>query len=281
MPELPELEVIKDRLRVRLAGRRITGATLRQPATLKTVEPGLESLVGGHIKSVSRTGKFIVITTDTGLHLCVHLMLNGSLALGPSDRPMLHSHLFALHLEPGEDLRVLEAGTKHRAGIHLATDPKNVTWIAESGIDPQSPEFTLSRFRSALTRRNRTVKKFLTDQRTIAGIGNCYSDEILFEARLSPFQRTLELKPEQAIRLYAAVKKVLADAIIRLKSIDRLPDRRDRTFLKVHNRLDQPCQVCGSTVRRVSYEESTTYYCPGCQTEGRILADRRLSRLLK
>ncbi len=281
MPELPELEIIKSRLRLTLAGRRILGATLHHPAVLKTVDPPLEALTDSHISSVSRLGKFLSLNTDNKLHLCVHLMLNGRLITIPSNQPMTRHHLLALHLDNKTDLRVAESGSKRRVAVHLVTNPQKVERIAQLGLDPLGPQFTLNRFRSALKRRNRTVKRFLTDQRAVGGIGNCYSDEILFEARLSPFQKTGALKPEESIRLFMAVKKVLADAIIRFKSLDHLPDRRDRTFLKVHNRLEQPCPVCDTPVRRVSYKESTTYYCPGCQTGGRILADRRLSRLLK
>ncbi len=281
MPELPELEVIKNRLRLTLAGRRVVGATLHHPAVLKTVDPPLEALTDSHISSVSRLGKFLCLKTDAKLHLCVHLMLNGRLGSIPSKQPLTRHHLLALHLDNETDLRVSESGSKRRVAVHLVTSPQNVERIAQLGLDPLDPQFTLNRFRSALKRRNRTVKRFLTDQRVIGGIGNCYSDEILFDARLSPFQQTGSLKPEESILLYMSVKKVLLDAILHLKPLDHLPDRRDRTFLRVHNRLDRPCPVCGTPTRRVSYKESTTYYCPGCQTGGRILADRRLSRLLK
>jgi len=281
VPELPELEVTKARLRLALAGRLVEGVTLRQFACLKTVEPKLEALKDNHVLGITRYGKFLCIDTDRKLHLCVHLMRDGGLRLGPAGHPITRNHLFCLHLDNQEDLRVIENSTKHRVQVHLVADPKQVAWISELGLDPLGPEFTLGRFRQALARRNRTVRKFLTDQRAVAGIGNCYSDEILFEARLSPFQQTIELKPEQAIRLYTAVKKVLSDAILHLKALDHLPDRRDRTFLRVHGRLGQPCPVCDTEIKRVSYEESTMYYCPGCQTGGKILADRRLSRLLK
>ena len=281
MPELPELEVTKDRLRLALAGRRITGASLRHPALMRTVEPPLEALHESHIRSVSRLGKFLDIATDNGLHLCVHLMLNGRLIVVPAAKPATRDSLLVLGLDDATDLRIEESGTRRRVQAHLTRDPKTIAWIAEAGLDPLGPAFTVNRFRSGLGRRNRTVKRFLTDQRAIAGIGNAYSDETLFEARLSPFKNTGELKPEEAIRLFMAVKKVLHDAILHLKTLDHLPTRRDRTFLRVHDRLGQPCPVCGSEVRRVSYVESTTFYCPGCQTGGKVLADRRLSRLLR
>jgi len=163
----------------------------------------------------------------------------------------------------------------------LVSDPQQIDLIARLGPDPLGPEFTLARLRHALGRRNRTLKRFLTNQSAIAGIGNCFSDETLFEARLSPFALSTAVKPEETIRLFAATKKVLQDAILHLRSLDRLPERRDRTFLRVHDRLDQPCPVCATPVKRVSFQESTLYYCPTCQTGGRELADRRLSKFLK
>ena len=300
MPELPELEVTKDRLRLALAGRVVAGAVVRSPVALKTVTPPLETLVGRHIRSVSRLGKIICIAFDgsTGtsplppttsssplstspVHLCIHLMLSGRFAFGPTRAPFNRLHAFALHLDRDEDLRVIEDTTHHRLGIYLVADPQQIDIVARLGPDPLGHEFTLARFRQALGRRSRTLKRFLTDQSAIAGIGNCFSDEILLEARLSPFALSTAIKPEETIRLYVAAKKVLHDAIVPLRALDRLPERKDRTFLRVHDRLDQPCPACSTPVKRVSYQESTLYYCPTCQTPGRELADRRFSKFLK
>jgi formamidopyrimidine-DNA glycosylase len=314
VPELPELEVAKDRLRLALAGRVAAGATVRSPVALKTVTPALESLAGRHIRSVGRLGKVICIVFDgsagtsplppttsslplspsplpsstspfplstSPLCLCIHLMLSGRFAFGPTRAPLNRLHAFALRLDRDEDLRVIEDSTKHRLSIYLVTDPRDIDIVARLGPDPLSPEFSLARLRQALARRSRTLKRFLTDQSAIAGIGNCFSDEILFEARLSPFALSTAIKPEETIRLYMAVKKVLQDAILHLRTLDRLPERKDRTFLRVHDRLDQPCPACSTPVKRVSYSESTLYYCPTCQTGGRELADRRFSKFLK
>jgi formamidopyrimidine-DNA glycosylase len=281
VPELPELEVTKDRLRLALAGRVVFGATVRSPVALKTVAPPLEALKDKHVLSVTRLGKFICIGCEGKLNLCVHLMLSGRFAFGPSRAPLGRLHAFALHLDRDEDLRVIEDTTHHRLSIFLVTDPQQIDLVARLGPDPLSPAFTLARLRSALGRRSRTLKRFLTDQSAVAGIGNCFSDEILFEARLSPFAISTALKPEQAIRLYSATKKVLQDAILHLRRLDRLPERSDRTFLRVHDRLGAPCPVCATLVKRVSFQESTLYYCPTCQTEGRELADRRFSKFLK
>ncbi|HTW90645.1 MAG TPA: DNA-formamidopyrimidine glycosylase family protein [bacterium] len=300
MPELPELEVTKDRLRLALAGRLVAGATVHSPVALKTVTPPLEALTGKHVRSVTRLGKVICITfagsaqsspppsppssfplATSPLHLCIHLMLSGRFAFGPTHAPLNRLHAFALHLDGDEDLRVIEDTTHHRLSVYLVNDPQQIDIIARLGPDPLSPEFTLARFRQALGRRSRTLKRFLTDQSAVAGIGNCFSDEILFEARLSPFALSTAIKPEATIRLYTATKKVLQDAILHLRSLNRLPERKDRTFLRVHDRLDQPCPVCATPVKRVSFQESTLYYCPTCQTDGRELADRRFSKFLK
>jgi formamidopyrimidine-DNA glycosylase len=306
--------VTKDRLRLALAGRVAAGATVRSPVALKTVTPPLESLAGRHIRSVSRFGKVLCIafggsagssppppTTSSSplfpsprasstspfplstspLCLCIHLMLSGRFAFGPTRAPLNRLHAFALRLDRDEDLRVIEDSTQHRLSIYLVTDPQQIDIVARLGPDPLGPEFSVARLKQALARRSRTLKRFLTDQSAIAGIGNCFSDEILFEARLSPFALSTAIKTEETIRLYMATKKVLQDAILHLRALDRLPERKDRTFLRVHDRLDQPCPACSTPVRRVSYSESTLYYCPTCQTGGRELADRRFSKFLK
>ena len=208
-------------------------------------------------------------------------MLSGRFAFGPTRASLNRLHALALHLDRDEDLRVIEDSTHHRLSIYLVPDPQQIDIVARLGPDPHSAEFTLARLRQALNRRSRTLKRFLTDQSAVAGIGNCFSDEMLFEARLSPFALSTAVKPEETIRLYMAIKKVLQDAILHLRALDRLPERKDRTFLRVHDRLDQPCPVCATPVKRVSYSESTLYYCPTCQTGGRELADRRFSKFLK
>jgi len=208
-------------------------------------------------------------------------MLSGRFAFGPARAPLNRLHAFVLRLDRDEDLRVIEDTTHHRLSIYLVTDPREIDIVARLGPDPLSPDFTLAQLKRSLERRSRTLKRFLTDQSAIAGIGNCFSDEILFESRLSPFALSTAIKPEETIRLYTATKRVLQDAIVHLRALDRLPERKDRTFLRVHSRLDQPCPACSTPVKRVSYSESTLYYCPTCQTPGRELADRRFSKFLK
>jgi len=281
VPELPELEVTRDRLWLALAGRVVTGVVVRSPVALKTVAPPLDALAGKQVRTVSRQGKVMVIGFDDSLFLCIHLMLSGRFAFASTHAPVNRLHALVLHLDRDEDLRVIEDTTHHRLSVYVVSDPQQVDAVARLGPDPLGSEFTLACLRSALVRRNRTLKRFLTDQSAIAGIGNCFSDEILFESRPSPFALSTAIKPEETIRLYTATRKVLQDAILQLRALNRLPERKDRTFLRVHGRFGLPCPVCSTPVKRVSYQESTLYYCPTCQTGGRELADRRLSRLLK
>jgi formamidopyrimidine-DNA glycosylase len=281
MPELPELEVTRDGLRTAAMGRRVVRADVRHPACLKTFDPPLEAIVGRHVTGVERQGKFICLTLGHDLHVCVHLMLDGRFAFFPSGRNPAKSHLLSIGLDSGQDLRVTETSTKHRVRVFVAADLRLIPAIATQGDDPLGRGFTPERLEVLLATRSQTVKSFLTDQHLLTGIGNAYSDEILHEARLSPFQLSRRLTAQEASRLHAAIGSVLRAAIEQLSRLDHIPDRRDRTFLKVHSRRGMPCPVCGTAVEYVSYTDSNTYYCPKCQTDGRKLADRRLSRLLK
>lgn len=274
MPELPELEAAKAKLRISLVGRRITNITLTQFPCLKTSKPKLETLQNVHVLSITRLGRFLCFSTDNKLHLCIRLVSQGSMLFCSSDQAITPEQLLCLRLDNGLDLRFVEPGFKNRTQVYLVTNPRQISLLAGLGPDPLATEFTISYLHQALMRRNRPIKRFLTDQRTLAGIGNCYADEIIYEARLSPVQKTTELKPEEAIRLYTAIKKVLNEAILKLKALDRLPDYKDRTFLRVYNRLDQPCLNCNFRIQRVRHAETSTYYCPGCQTGGKVLVDQ-------
>ena len=281
MPELPELEVIREMLGPRLTGRRIVDASARHPACMKTFEPALSTAIGATITGLARAGKLLCIATDRDCHICFHLMRDGSLSLVGSKTHLARNQLFVLSLDNDSDLRLTETGTERRAEVYLVTDPGNVRRIADAGIDPLGDSFTLDWLCRALSTSSRTLKRFLTDQRVITGIGNAYSDEVLHSARLSPFLLSSRMTDEQSKRLFRAIPLILLGAIEKLRDLDHLPSRKDRTFLRVHGRLGQACPACGTAVEYVSYKDSNTYYCPECQTGGRKLADRRLSRLLK
>ncbi|WP_159805841.1 Fpg/Nei family DNA glycosylase [Cellulomonas citrea] len=297
MPELPEVEALADFLRTRTAGRTVTGVEVGAIAALKTFRPAPDELVGHRVHDVSRHGKWLDLTLEvgpdgTGLHLVWHLARAGwvrwsdtlsSTPLRPGRSPIA----LRLRLDDGSGFDLTEAGTRKRLAVHVVTDPDQVPQIATLGVEPLSAAFTRERFGALLTARNQQLKGLLRDQGTIAGIGNAYSDEILLVARSSPFALTATLPAEQADRVYAAVGAVLREAVATAsgRPAAELKDAK-RRGMRVHGRTGQPCPgwdgtPCGDVVHEVSFADSSLQYCPTCQTGGRALADRRMSRLLR
>jgi formamidopyrimidine-DNA glycosylase len=274
--ELPELEVIRERLRLALVGRRIVEVRLPQPALLKTTNPALAGLRTTHVGNVTRRGQHLTLSSDVGLHLDLDFTRGGFLEPFLPGQTRAPAICLALEIEDGPGICVCDSHPQPRAAAYLVTDLASVPFRADSGLDPLDPGFTLNRFRQVLGRRSRPVRHVLTDKRAIAGIGSAYADETLFAARLSPLATTSELKPETAIRLHGAVKRVLSNAILSLKTLsaELLPGERDRTFLKVHRRQGQQCLECGAVIHVVRDGHILTSYCPFCQTGGEILADR-------
>ncbi|HZL01847.1 MAG TPA: DNA-formamidopyrimidine glycosylase family protein [Cellulomonas sp.] len=296
MPELPEVEALALFLRERTVGRVLTGVEVGAISALKTFAPAPTELIGRRVVGVSRHGKWLDLSTapDTGgepLHLVVHLARAGWLRW--------HEHVPAAPVRPGRSplaLRVrfddgsgfslTEAGTRKRLAVHVVTDPHQVPAIAALGVEPLSVDFTVDRLGELLAARRQQVKGMLRDQGTIAGIGNAYSDEILHAARLSPFAPTTTFSRARTAELHRAVVGVLRDAVEAAagRPADELKDAKRRS-LRVHGRTGLPCPgwdgtPCGDTVHEVAFADSSLQYCPTCQTGGRPLADRRLSRLL-
>ncbi len=284
MPELPDVEVYVESLRARIAGRRLERVRLLNPFLLRTAVPPLSSAEGRRVAGVRRIGKRIVIELEHGLYLVLHLMIAGRLrwlegAMRPGSKAPGRITLALLEFEGGT-LAFTEAGTKRRASLHV--------FSSLEGIDPGGAELAhidLARFKSLLTRENHTLKRALTDPHLFAGIGNAYSDEILHRARLSPVAMTQKLQDEEIARLFAAAGEVLAEWTERLRKQagGRFPEKVTafREGMAVHGRYGKPCPVCGSPVQRIVFAENETNYCARCQTGGKILADRALSRLLK
>ncbi|MFF5360384.1 Fpg/Nei family DNA glycosylase [Streptomyces scabiei] len=289
MPELPEVEALRDFLAGSLVGHEVVRVLPVAISVLKTYDPPVSAFEGREITDVRRHGKFLGIEADGGeLHLVTHLARAGWLQWkdrlpdGPP-RPGGRSPLaLRVALETGEGFDLTEAGTQKRLAVYVVRDPAQVPGIARLGPDPLADEFDVTRFAGLLAGERRQIKGALRDQSLIAGIGNAYSDEILHAARMSPFRLTSSLKPEEIRHLHEALRTTLTEAVERSRGLaaGRLKAEK-KSGLRVHGRAGEPCPVCGDTVREVSFSDSSLQYCPTCQTGGKPLADRRLSRLLK
>ncbi|MDP9436980.1 MAG: Fpg/Nei family DNA glycosylase [Actinomycetota bacterium] len=300
MPELPEVEALTTFLREHAVGRTVARVNVPGIHVLKTFDPPPSALAGLEVTGVARHGKFLDLTvggrgptgTVDGLHLVVHLARAGWLQWKPSlpaapprmgKGPLgLRLHLAHADGTPAGGFDLTEAGTQKKLAVHVVRDPAEVPGVARLGVDPLSPEFTLETFAGLLAGQRGQVKGLLTDQSLIAGLGNAYSDEVLWEVRLSPFKPAGNLAPDDVARLYAAVVDVLRAAVARSdgQAAGTLKAEK-KSGMNVHGRAGLPCPRCGDTVREVSFAEKALQYCPTCQTEGKPLADRRLSRLLK
>ncbi len=287
MPELPEVESLAAFLRGHAVGHAVARADAASFSVLKTFNPPLTHLTGQVITEVGRHGKFLDISTDQGLHLIMHLARAGWLRWReelPSapPKPGKSPLAFRLALEGGSGFDLTEAGTRKRLAVYLVRDPAEVPGVATLGPDPMAADFTAETLAALLSGRRTQVKGVLRDQRIIAGIGNAYSDEVLHAARMSPFKIASSLTPADVATLYDAIKATLAEAVERsagLAAADLKSEKK--SGLRVHGKAGQACQVCGDTIREVSFADSALQYCPTCQTGGKPLADRRLSRLLK
>lgn len=286
MPELPEVDALVGFLRERAVGRAIASATVAAISALKTFDPPLQALAGRTIDGAQRHGKFVDLEVGN-LHLVFHLARAGWLrwydelpktVIKPGKSPIA----LRVRLDDGAGFDLTEAGTKKSLAVYVVHDPTEVPGVARLGPDPTAPDFTLEDFAAILAGRRTQVKGLLRDQSVFAGVGNAYSDEILHNARMSPYALAANLKPDDVERLYRALRDTLADAVAGAagRPPEELKDGK-RTRMQVHGRTGQPCPVCGDTVREVIFADSTFQYCPTCQTGGKPLADRVLSRLLK
>ena len=286
MPELPEVQALVDFLAVRTAGHAVAGMELASFSVLKTFDPPSSALEGGLIDAVSRHGKFLDIDVG-GIHLIFHLARAGWLRWSDelpttTVRPGKSPIAVRVRLSDGSGFDLTEAGTKKSLAAYLVRDPQEVPGIARLGPDPMAADFSLETFAGMLEGRRTQVKGLLRDQEFLAGVGNAYSDEILHVARLSPFAIAGNLGAEDDERRYAALRGTLSGAVLAAsgKPARELKDAK-REGMRVHGRAGQVCPVCGDTVREVSFADSSLQYCATCQTGGRPLADRRMSRLLK
>jgi formamidopyrimidine-DNA glycosylase len=286
MPELPEVQALTAFLDERAVGHAFASLRVAAIAALKTFDPPLSALEGRTIERVVRHGKFVDLDAG-GVHLVFHLARAGWLRwydelpatpVKPGKSPLA----LRVRLDDGSGFDLTEAGTKKSLAVSVVRDPAEVPGIARLGPDPTADEFTLADFAAVLDGRRTQIKGLLRDQSVFAGIGNAYSDEILHAARMSPYALAAKLTPQQVEQLYTAMRETLAEAVAEAsgKPPAELKDAKRRA-LRVHGRTGQSCPVCGSTIRQVIFADSTFQYCPGCQTGGKVLADRVLSRLVK
>lgn len=287
MPELPEVEGLAEFLRERAVGRVVARVDVAAISALKTYDPPVTALQGLTVTGVVRHGKFLDLDVD-GLHLVVHLARAGwlrwsdALPAAPA-RPGKSPLALRVHLDDGSGFTLTEQGTQKKLAVYVVRDPVEVPGIARLGPDPLADDFTAETLATILAAHGRQqLKGVLRDQSVVAGIGNAYSDEILHAARMSPFKPAGTLKPDEQATLYGAIRTTLGDAVARARGL-AAADLKDekRSGLAVHGRAGLACPVCGDTVREVSFADSALQYCPTCQTGGKPLADRRLSRLLK
>jgi formamidopyrimidine-DNA glycosylase len=283
MPELPDIVAYIHALEPRIVAQPIQQIRLASPFLLRTAEPPVTEVEGRTVRELRRIGKRIAIGVERDLWLVLHLMIAGRLHWRPQKAKLAGRQTLAAFDFPNGSLVLTEAGTKHRASLHVLRGKERLQSVDPGGIDIYTSD--LASFRDALSAENRTLKRALTDPRIVSGIGNAYSDEILHAARLSPIALTHKLKPEEWERLYTATRDTLKLWIDRLRSeAERgFPEKVTafREEMAVHGRYKKPCPRCGEKIQRIRYADNETNYCARCQTGGKLLADRSLSRLLK
>jgi len=283
MPELPDIAAYIFALESRIVGQPLERVRLTSPFLLRTVQPQLTSAEGKVVRELRRIGKRIAIGVEGDLWLVLHLMIAGRLHWRPPKAKLAGRQNLATFDFPNGSLVLTEAGTKRRASLHVVSGEEGLRSVDPGGIEIFTSD--LSAFREALTEENRTLKRALTDPRLVSGIGNAYSDEILHAAQLSPVRLTHKLEPHEWERLFAATRGTLTLWIDRLRAEAEagFPEKVTafRKGMAVHGRYGEPCPRCGEKIQRIRYADNETNYCARCQTGGKVLADRGLSRLLR
>jgi formamidopyrimidine-DNA glycosylase len=283
MPELPDVVVYLERLAAELSGAKLEGIRIRSPSLLRTADPPLQRVFGLRVERFERLGKRLVFGLENELFLVLHLMIAGRLRLRPAGAGIPGKIGMAAFDFDRATLLLTEASTHKRMQLHLVVGREALRAHDPGGIEVIGS--TLDAFRAALQRESHTLKRALTDPRLLSGIGNAYSDEILHRARLSPIRLTGQLTQQEMERLHAACQTVLSEwtALLRAQVGSGWPEKVTafRPEMAVHGRYGQPCPSCGGMVQRIVHTSNETNYCPSCQTGGKLLADRALSRLLK
>ena len=282
MPELPDIAAYISALEPRIVAQPIERVRLASPFLLRTAQPPISNVEGRRVTELRRIGKRVAIGVEGDMWLVLHLMIAGRLHWRPRGAPLKGRHSLAAFDFPNGSIVLTEAGTKHRASLHVLTGDDGLRSVDPGGIEVLTSD--LNSFRQALTAENRTLKRALTDPRILSGIGNAYSDEILHAAQLSPITLTHKLKPHEWEKLFAATRDTLQLWVDRLRAEAQtaFPEKVTafREDMQAHGRYGQPCLRCGEKIQRIRYADNETNYCARCQTAGKVLADRSLSRLL-
>jgi len=283
MPELPDITVYVEALAARMVGQPLERMRIAKPFLLRSVDPPISAATGKRVLDVRRLGKRIVVGLEDDLFLVIHLMIAGRLKWLPAGAKVPGKYGLAAFDFPNGTLILTEAGSKRRASLWLVRGAKALEQFERGGLEVLDAD--LDAFSDRLLRENHTLKRSLTDPRLFSGIGNAYSDEILHRAKLSPIKHTQKLTDEEIARLFEATRAILVEWTDRLRkeSGDDFPAKVTafRDEMAVHGKFGKPCPVCGTPVQRIRYADNETNYCPRCQTDGKLLADRALSRLLK
>jgi len=294
VPELPDITIYIEALEKRISGHTIERIQLNSPFLLRTASPPISAIEGKKVIELRRLGKRICIGVENDLWLVLHLMIAGRLYWKQLEAPRGQVHAKGAPRQPPKNqlaifhfdnglLSLTEAGTQRRASLHIVEGKSNLSDLAHGGVEPL--EIDLHDFAATLRSENHTLKRALTDPRLFSGIGNAYSDEILWQAQLSPVKLTQKMSDEEIERLYEATRNSLQEWIERLRAEtgDAFPEKVTafRRRMAVHGRYKEPCPRCGQKVQRIRYASNETNYCPKCQTGGKLLADRALSRLLR
>jgi len=279
MPELPDVTVYVESIAARVAGQPLLGVRVASPFVVRTFDPPLSEAAGRRVQELLRLGKRIVFVVEGGLFVVIHLMIAGRFRWLDAGAKIPAKVGLAAFDFPSGTLLLTEAATRKRASIHLA---RSLDEFRRAGIEPL--QVTLEQFDAALRSENHTLKRALTDPRLFSGIGNAYSDEILHRAKLSPAQLTRKLSADEVRALFEATRAILTDWTERLRkeARNRFPEKVTafRDDFAVHGRYRKPCPTCGTAVQRIAYADNETNYCPRCQTDGKLLSDRSLARLL-
>jgi len=282
VPELPDLEIYREALTSRILGQTLERVRIAGPSLLRSVDPPVAAAEGRPVVAIRRLGKRIAIGLEEELFLVIHLMIAGRLRWRPRGAALARRGGLAAFEFANGTLLLTEAGTKRRASLHVVRGEAALAAHDPGGLEVQGVD--LAAFRARITAENHTLKRTLTDPRLLAGIGNAYSDEILHQAKLSPVRQTRQLSEEEISRLFAAARETLVawTERLRLETGEGFPEKVTafREGMAVHGRYGKPCPACGAPVQRIVHAENETNYCAACQTGGRLLADRALSRLL-